>query len=41
MILIILYHYLEVNAVEEPDSDSKTTIKSTAQAGAKVGSPIK
>ncbi|KAH8816328.1 Oligosaccaryltransferase-domain-containing protein [Xylogone sp. PMI_703] len=28
MILIILYHFLEVNAIEEPQSDTKPTAAS-------------
>ncbi|KAK0110637.1 hypothetical protein ONS96_002240 [Cadophora gregata f. sp. sojae] len=35
MLLIILYHFLEINAVEEPEVDSKgRPITSSANAGA-------
>jgi len=37
MILIVLYHFLEVNAVEEPEQVSKTPITSF-QPGTKAGS---
>ena len=29
VLLVILYHFLEVNAVEEPDSESKTSVPQT------------
>jgi oligosaccharyl transferase complex subunit OST4 len=35
MLLIVLYHFLEINAVEEPAEDSKTGISSTSQSDTK------
>lgn len=29
MLLIVLYHFLEINAVEEPAEDGKTKLKSS------------
>jgi len=37
MLLIILYHFLEVNAVEEPAMDAKENGASSTQADAKSG----
>jgi oligosaccharyl transferase complex subunit OST4 len=37
MLLIILYHFLEINAVEEPAEDIKTRA-SSSKTDAKVGS---
>ena len=36
MLLIILYHFLEVNSVDEPESDSKPleAVQSKAEKGA-------
>jgi oligosaccharyl transferase complex subunit OST4 len=34
MLLIILYHFLEVNAVEEPAEDSKVASTSQTDGGA-------
>ncbi|KAF7881376.1 uncharacterized protein EAF01_011887 [Botrytis porri] len=31
MLLIVLYHILEINSVEEPKSDSKVSSTSTSQ----------
>ena len=36
MLLIVLYHFLEVNAVEEPEESKKATTSAT-QAGSKSG----
>ncbi|KAH8597885.1 Oligosaccaryltransferase-domain-containing protein [Bisporella sp. PMI_857] len=40
MLLIVLYHFLEVNAVEEPEEAKKPSI-ATPQTGAKSGSTIR
>jgi oligosaccharyl transferase complex subunit OST4 len=37
MILIILYHFLEINAVPESTAESKARIASSSQADAKAG----
>jgi oligosaccharyl transferase complex subunit OST4 len=38
MILIILYHFLEINSVEEPATDSKAKVTSSqAEKAASVG----
>jgi oligosaccharyl transferase complex subunit OST4 len=31
MLLIVLYHFLEINAVEEPNDDTKTTAPRPSQ----------
>jgi len=38
MLLIILYHFLEINAVEEPEVDSNGKPIQTTATGAKSGS---
>jgi oligosaccharyl transferase complex subunit OST4 len=40
MLLIVLYHFLEVNAVEEPEENEKV-LSSTARAGAKSDSSVR
>jgi len=37
MLLIVLYHFLEVNAVEEPEAETKTTVP-PSQKSTKSGS---
>jgi oligosaccharyl transferase complex subunit OST4 len=37
MLLIILYHFLEINAVEDP-ADAKSTVTTSTQPDAKTGS---
>ncbi|KAG9248644.1 Oligosaccaryltransferase-domain-containing protein [Calycina marina] len=39
MILIVLYHFLEINAVEEPDENTKTTVASS-HPGKKPGTTL-
>lgn len=38
MLLIVLYHFLEINAVEEPAEESTKAITSKSQSESKVGS---
>jgi oligosaccharyl transferase complex subunit OST4 len=38
MLMIILYHFLEVNSVEEPALDSKAAV---AQPGSKTSSTVR
>jgi oligosaccharyl transferase complex subunit OST4 len=37
MLLIVLYHFLEVNAVEEPAEDSKVATSQTEARAASIG----
>jgi len=38
MLLIILYHFLEINAVEEPETDIKGKATTSAQTESRAGS---
>lgn len=39
MLLIVLYHYLEVNSVEEPEESEKST--SSSLTDAKIGTIVR
>jgi oligosaccharyl transferase complex subunit OST4 len=38
MLLIILYHFLEVNSIDEPESDSKPLETTSSKAGKSASS---